>query len=207
MGFLHSLVRHVRKRPPSRCLSGSPRRVRPALCRCILDQDFGLWRHPPAARPESTSGLHHCLCNSIRGRASIRRRGCCTFFARDAACASRVARCGDWLAGLFFGWSRGDFGWHIRNGGRFRSSLVETPARTAIVTNMPNQAVDTDAQGRPRVPRSDFLGRRSLLRYTASKSAIVSDVPRNPVCGVGEPQRALSLRYRRFRTATCTESV
>jgi hypothetical protein len=33
---------------------------------------------------------------------------------------------------------------------------------------MANKAVDTDAQGRPRLWRSEFLGRRSLLRYTSA---------------------------------------
>jgi len=32
-----------------------------------------------------------------------------------------------------------------------------------------NKAVETDAQGRPRLAALQFLGRRSLLRYQASK--------------------------------------
>jgi hypothetical protein len=35
-----------------------------------------------------------------------------------------------------------------------------------------NQAVDTDAQGRPRQWRSEFLGRRSLLRYVAWRTLL-----------------------------------
>jgi len=32
-----------------------------------------------------------------------------------------------------------------------------------------NEAVETDAQGRPRLRRSISLGRRSLLRYAAER--------------------------------------
>ena len=46
--------------------------------------------------------------------------------------------------------------------------MVVTQERLEILVNMQaNKAVDTDAQGRPHLRCSEFLGRRSLLRYEA----------------------------------------
>jgi hypothetical protein len=76
----------------------------------------------------------------------------------------------------------------------------------SVETVLPNKAVETDAQVRPRTACASILVRRSPLRYMAMET-VASAVASTLAGGVDVPLQAPSLPSRQSRTSRCMGSA